>query len=87
MTVENPGLRESATFDRDTIWEADHVIDLGPGAGRHGGYIVAEGTPKDVAKNSASLTGQYMSGRREIPLPKKRRTPTNRWVTREARPH
>ncbi len=52
--------------------EADHVIDLGPGAGVHGGYIVAQGTPRDILANSASITGQYLSGKRQIPLPKHR---------------
>lgn len=61
--------------DRDTINAADYVIDLGPGAGIHGGYVVAVGTPKEILKNSKSLTGQYLSGKREIPLPKNRRKP------------
>ncbi len=59
--------------DEETIRAADHVIDLGPGAGRLGGEVVAEGTPKDIEKNSRSITGQYLSGKREIPVPKKRR--------------
>jgi excinuclease ABC subunit A len=52
---------------------ADHLIDLGPGAGEHGGHIVAHGTPKEVMRVKASLTGQYLSGRRIIPMPKARR--------------
>jgi excinuclease ABC subunit A len=56
--------------DRDTILAADHVVDLGPGAGVHGGKIVAQGTPAEIVANPASLTGQYLSGRRQIPLPK-----------------
>ncbi len=59
--------------DANTILEADHVVDLGPGAGRHGGTIVFSGTPQAMLKDKKSLTGQYLSGRRSIPLPKKRR--------------
>jgi excinuclease ABC subunit A len=59
--------------DREAILAADHVVDLGPGAGVHGGQVVAYGTPKQICANPASLTGQYLSGRREIPLPAKRR--------------
>ena len=55
--------------DREAILAADHVVDLGPGAGVHGGKIVAQGTPAEIMANPASLTGQYLSGRREIPLP------------------
>jgi excinuclease ABC subunit A len=55
--------------DRDTILAADHVVDLGPGAGEHGGYLVAAGTPAALLANPASLTGQYLSGAREIPVP------------------
>ncbi len=59
--------------DEDTMHAADHIIDIGPGAGEHGGYIVAEGTPAAIAANSASLTGQYLSGARRIPMPERRR--------------
>ncbi len=59
--------------DEDTIRRADYVIDLGPGAGRLGGHVVAAGTAKQVERNKASLTGQYMSGKRTIPVPTVRR--------------
>jgi excinuclease ABC subunit A len=59
--------------DREAILAADHVVDLGPGAGVHGGQIVASGTPAAIMANAASLTGQYLAGRREIPLPSSRR--------------
>ncbi len=58
--------------DEDMIRAADHVIDLGPGAGVHGGRVLAQGTPDEVQANPASLTGQYMSGARSIPIPTKR---------------
>lgn len=60
--------------DEDTMRESDYIIDIGPGAGKNGGRLVAAGTPEEVAKNEHSLTGQYLSGRAEIPVPKKRRT-------------
>ncbi|MBD3237503.1 MAG: excinuclease ABC subunit UvrA [Candidatus Eisenbacteria bacterium] len=59
--------------DRDTILAADHLVDLGPGAGRHGGRVVASGTPAQIAGSEASLTGAYLTGRREIPWPQQRR--------------
>jgi excinuclease ABC subunit A len=59
--------------DADAILAADHVVDLGPGAGVHGGKVVAEGMPNDIAENPASLTGQYLAGHRRIPLPPERR--------------
>ena len=59
--------------DRDTILAADHVIDMGPGAGVHGGEVVAEGRPQDVMREERSLTGQYLAGRAKIPLPAGRR--------------
>ena len=58
--------------DEEAILSADHVVDLGPGAGVHGGRIVASGTPEDIKKNPQSLTGQYLSGKRAIPIPDKR---------------
>ncbi|HHV42313.1 MAG TPA: excinuclease ABC subunit UvrA [Clostridiaceae bacterium] len=66
--------------DEETIWEADHVIDIGPGAGELGGKIVATGRPDDIANFPDSLTGQYMSGRRMIPIPAKRREPNTNWL-------
>jgi excinuclease ABC subunit A len=59
--------------DEDMIRSAEHVIDMGPGAGLHGGYIVAEGNPKQIEKNKKSLTGQYLSGAKMIDVPAKRR--------------
>jgi excinuclease ABC subunit A len=59
--------------DEEAIETADYVVDLGPAAGIHGGEIVAEGTPKEIAANPKSLTGQYMSGKRMVPLPEQRR--------------
>jgi len=59
--------------DEDAIRHADYVVDLGPGAGSHGGLVVAQGTPDAVAANPDSLTGAYLSGRRRIPVPKERR--------------
>jgi len=67
--------------DQDAILAADHVVDIGPGAGEHGGYIVAEGTPKMIAKHPKSLTGQYVSGRKEIKYKNKRVLPrTLKWL-------
>jgi excinuclease ABC subunit A len=61
--------------DEDAIRQADHVVDLGPGAGVHGGNIVAQGTAADIAANPDSITGQYLSGRQRIQIPTHRRTP------------
>jgi excinuclease ABC subunit A len=61
--------------DEEAILEADHVVDLGPGAGAHGGYLVAQGTPADIQANPASITGQYLSGRRRIEVPSLRMRP------------
>jgi excinuclease ABC subunit A len=61
--------------DEEAIAAADHVIDMGPGAGVHGGEIVAQGTPGEILDNPASLTGQYLSGRKSIPMPARRRKP------------
>ena len=59
--------------DAEAILSADHLVDLGPGAGVHGGRVVAQGTPEEIMSNPASLTGQYLTGRRRIPLPRNRR--------------
>jgi excinuclease ABC subunit A len=59
--------------DEDAILHADYVVDMGPGAGVHGGEVVAEGTPEQVMRNADSLTGQYLTGFKQIPLPKERR--------------
>lgn len=61
--------------DEEAIRAADHLIDMGPGAGVHGGRIIAHGTPEEVMSNPESITGQYLSGLRDIPLPTRRRTP------------
>ncbi|OJW55268.1 MAG: excinuclease ABC subunit A [Alphaproteobacteria bacterium 41-28] len=61
--------------DEDAIRMADHVIDMGPGAGVKGGFIVAQGTPKEIMENPKSLTGQYLVGAQKVPLPKGRRKP------------
>ncbi|CAM5554385.1 UvrABC system protein A OS=Lysinibacillus sphaericus OX=1421 GN=uvrA PE=3 SV=1 [Lysinibacillus sphaericus] len=64
--------------DEDTMLAADYLIDVGPGAGVHGGQIVAAGTPQEVMDNPQSLTGQYLSGKKFIPLPVERRKPNGR---------
>ncbi len=67
--------------DEDAIRAADHVVDIGPGAGIHGGRIMAQGSPQEVADNPHSLTGQYLSGKRRIPLPEQRRVPEeDKWL-------
>ncbi len=58
--------------DEDAIAKADHVVDIGPGSGIHGGYIVAQGTPKQIAANPKSITGQYLTGKKKIEIPKNR---------------
>ncbi len=67
--------------DEDAIRTADHVIDIGPGAGVHGGRVVAQGTAEEVAANKDSLTGDYLSGRRRIEVPAKRRATGDDWLT------
>jgi excinuclease ABC subunit A len=68
--------------DEDAIRAADHVVDLGPGAGAHGGLIVSQGTPAQIETDPASLTGAYLTGRESIPVPERRRRPApNQWLT------
>jgi excinuclease ABC subunit A len=67
--------------DEDTIKQADYVLDIGPGAGVQGGKVVAHGTAKQIMANPKSITGQYLSGKKEIPIRKKLRDPKNRWIT------
>lgn len=66
--------------DEDTMMACDYIIDIGPGAGAHGGQIIAQGTPQEIMDNPESLTGQYLSGRRFIPVPLTRREPGERWL-------
>lgn len=66
--------------DEDTMMEADYLVDIGPGAGDHGGQVVANGTPKQVMRNKKSLTGQYLSGKKFIPVPEVRRETTDRKI-------
>jgi excinuclease ABC subunit A len=66
--------------DEDTMLAADYLIDIGPGAGVHGGEIVSAGTPQEVMEDPNSLTGQYLSGKRFIPLPQERRKPDGRFI-------
>lgn len=70
--------------DEDTIRAADHIVDLGPGAGTLGGQVVAEGTPSAIANHDRSITGQYMSRRRRISVPKKRSVGNGHWLTVKA---
>jgi excinuclease ABC subunit A len=70
--------------DEDAIRTADHLIDMGPGAGVHGGLVVAEGTPDEVMREPTSLTGQYLSGHRAIPIPaRRRRAKKDNWLVIE----
>lgn len=62
--------------DEDTMYAADYIVDIGPGAGEHGGEVVATGTAEDIMNVKESVTGQYLSGEKYIPIPKERRTPT-----------
>jgi excinuclease ABC subunit A len=73
--------------DEGTMKAADHLVDLGPGAGEHGGHVISAGTPEEVAKDPASLTGQYLSGKRQIPVPEERREPRGALLVRGAREH
>ena len=67
--------------DLDTMRAADHIVDLGPGAGLHGGYLVAQGTPAEVAATPGSVTGEYISGKREIPVPTERHKGNGSFIT------
>jgi excinuclease ABC subunit A len=73
--------------DEGTMRAADHLVDLGPGAGEHGGHVIAAGTPANVAANAASLTGQYLAGKRQIEVPAERREPRGALLVRGAREH
>jgi excinuclease ABC subunit A len=73
--------------DEGTMRAADHLVDLGPGAGEHGGHVIAAGPPEAVTKDSASLTGQYLAGKRRIEVPEERRAPRGALVVRGAREH
>ena len=67
--------------DPETILEADWVVDLGPGAGEHGGQVVAQGPVEEILRHPTSITGAYLSGRKQVPLPEKRRQGNGRWLT------
>jgi excinuclease ABC subunit A len=71
--------------DEDTMLAADYIVDIGPGAGEHGGEVVAEGTANQIMKSRKSITGAYLSGRKMIPVPKSRREPTGYLTIRGAR--
>jgi len=73
--------------DEGTMLAADHLVDLGPGAGEHGGHVISAGTPPQVAKDPASLTGQYLSGKKAIAVPAERREPRGALAVRGAREH
>jgi len=73
--------------DEETIRTADHVIDIGPGAGVHGGEIVAEGTPKQVERATKSWTGKFLSGKFNIPVPEQRRKGNGKWITIKGAKH
>lgn len=66
--------------DEDTMLEADYIVDIGPGAGSHGGQVVAQGTAEEIMKVEDSITGQYLSGRIQVPIPEERRKPKG-WLT------
>ncbi len=66
--------------DEDTMREADYIVDFGPGAGDHGGEIIAAGTPDEVSACEDSLTGQYLSGRRKVEVPAERKKPNGKWI-------
>lgn len=66
--------------DEDTMMAADYIIDIGPGAGIHGGQVIAQGTPTELMADENSLTGQYLSGKKFIPIPATRRKPNGKWI-------
>lgn len=66
--------------DEDTMLAADYIVDIGPGAGAHGGLVTAQGTPKELMANDASLTGSYLSGKKFIPIPTERKQPDGRFI-------
>lgn len=66
--------------DEDTMYRADHIVDIGPGAGVHGGYIVAEGNAEEIMKNKDSITGKYLSGELKIEVPEKRKPVNGKWL-------
>ena len=66
--------------DEDTMYASDYIVDIGPGAGVHGGYIVAEGTVEEIKENPKSITGQYLSGKKKIEIPKERNKPNGNWI-------
>ena len=71
--------------DEDTMWAADHIIDIGPGAGSHGGEVVAQGTAQEICQVEESVTGQYLSGKLRIPVPTERKKPTGFLTVKGAR--
>ena len=73
--------------DEETLRSADYLVDIGPGAGEHGGEVVAQGSVEDLMKAERSITGQYLSGKLKIPVPDKRRAPKGELVVRGARVH
>ncbi|MBD5468284.1 MAG: excinuclease ABC subunit UvrA [Lachnospiraceae bacterium] len=73
--------------DEDTMLEADYIVDIGPGAGEHGGEVIAQGTAEQIMKVKESVTGQYLSGAKRIPVPETRRKPTGFLTVKGAREH
>lgn len=71
--------------DEDTMYAADQIVDIGPGAGEHGGHLIAQGTVEEIMANADSITGAYLSGARYIPIPKKRRKPSGFITVKNAR--
>src|SRR3546814_18649530 len=67
--------------DEDAIRTADYIVDMGPGAGVHGGEVVAEGALDDIIGNEASITGDYLAGRREVPVPIRRRKGSGKFLS------